>query len=56
MNRTILLHKRPLGRPEPIDFQMVQAEPPEIESGEILLKTIYVSVDPYVKGRMVVKR
>jgi NADPH:quinone reductase len=52
MNRTILLNKRPFGRPKPTDFHMVQEEYPEIESGEILLKTSYVSVDPYLRGKM----
>jgi NADPH-dependent curcumin reductase CurA len=52
MNQTILLNKRPFGRPKPTDFQFVQEEYPEIDSGEILLKTSYVSVDPYLRGKM----
>jgi len=52
MNRTILLNKRPIGKPLLSDFKFVSEEKPEIETGEILLKTSYVSVDPYLRGRM----
>jgi NADPH:quinone reductase len=52
MNRTILLNKRPVGRPQLSDFKIVEEEKPQIKSGELLLKTTYVSVDPYLRGRM----
>jgi NADPH-dependent curcumin reductase CurA len=52
MNQTILLNKRPVGRPMLTDFQFVSDEKPGIQSGEIMLKTSYVSVDPYLRGRM----
>jgi NADPH-dependent curcumin reductase CurA len=52
MNTTILLKSRPKGKPTLNDFQFVPDEMPRIEQGEILLKTIYVSVDPYLRGRM----
>jgi NADPH-dependent curcumin reductase CurA len=52
MNQTILLNKRPKGKAQPGDFKFVSDEIPEIASGEILLKTSYVSVDPYLRGRM----
>ncbi len=52
MNQTILLHKRPAGKPLLSDFKLVSEEKPEIQAGEILLKAIYVSVDPYLRGRM----
>ncbi len=52
MNQTILLNKRPFGKPLLTDFKIVSEEKPEIEAGEILLKTSYVSVDPYLRGRM----
>ncbi len=48
MNHTILLNKRPVGKPLLSDFKFV----PEIQAGEILLKASYVSVDPYLRGRM----
>lgn len=52
MNRTILLDKRPMGKPQAGDFKFIMEEIPQLESGEILLKTSYVSVDPYLRGRM----
>lgn len=52
MNKTIILNRRPEGRPQPDDFKFVDSGKPEIQQGEILLKTRYVSVDPYLRGRM----
>ncbi len=52
MNKTILLEKRPVGRPMLSDFKFISEEVEEIKTGEILLKTTYVSVDPYLRGRM----
>lgn len=52
MSRTILLNKRPVGRPELSDFKFVTEEKPTITTGEVLLRTSYVSVDPYLRGRM----
>ncbi len=52
MNHTILLNKRPVGKPQLTDFSFVEEEKQKIQSGEILLKTSYVSVDPYLRGRM----
>ena len=52
INKTITLHQRPVGKPELSDFKTLNEVVPEISSGEILLKTRYVSVDPYLRGRM----
>jgi NADPH-dependent curcumin reductase CurA len=52
MNHTILLNKRPVGSPQLSNFAFVSEEKPQIQSGEILLKTNFVSVDPYLRGRM----
>ena len=52
MNTNILLKNRPKGKPTLNDFQFVSDEIPRIEKGEMLLKTVYVSVDPYLRGRM----
>ena len=52
MNHTILLNKRPVGKPLLSDFKIVSEEKPEIQAGEILLKASYVSVDPYLRSRM----
>ncbi len=52
MNKTIILNSRPVGKPQQSDFKMIEEEMPEIKDGEILLKTKFVSVDPYLRGRM----
>ncbi|MEJ1221519.1 NADP-dependent oxidoreductase [Sediminicola sp. 1XM1-17] len=52
MSKTILLDKRPEGKPTKSDFKFVNETTPEVNSGEILLKTHYISVDPYLRGRM----
>lgn len=52
MNQTILLNKRPKGKPQAGDFKFVEEDIPAIHAGEILLKTSYVSVDPYLRGKM----
>jgi NADPH:quinone reductase len=52
MNRVILLNKRPVGKPELSDFKFISESIPSPLEDEILLKTLYVSVDPYLRGRM----
>jgi len=53
MTQTILLKNRPLGRPTLSDFEFVKEEAElQINNGELLLETLYVSVDPYLRGRM----
>lgn len=53
MNKTIVLEKRPVGIPQLSDFKFIENETPKVANGEILLKTTYVSVDPYLRGRMI---
>ncbi|HEY5591626.1 MAG TPA: NADP-dependent oxidoreductase [Paludibacter sp.] len=53
MNKTIILDKRPVGKPQLSDFKFIDEEKPQPGNGEILLKTTYVSVDPYLRGRMI---
>ncbi|CAM4321915.1 NADP-dependent oxidoreductase [Zobellia roscoffensis] len=51
--KTILLKNRPKGRPSVSDFEFVENDSPlEIKDGELLLETAYVSVDPYLRGKM----
>lgn len=50
--RRIVLNSRPQGAPVPEDFRLETAEIPETEAGEILLRTVYLSLDPYMRGRM----
>lgn len=52
MNNVILLKKRPAGKPSLNDFEFTEIAMPQPGEGEILLKTKYVSVDPYLRGRM----
>lgn len=51
-NRRIVLAQRPRGIPNPEDFSMEHSGLPEVGGGEILLETMYISLDPYVRGRM----
>lgn len=51
--KTILLKNRPKGKPSVSDFEFVENNTPlDIKDGELLLETTYVSVDPYLRGRM----
>lgn len=52
MNKAILLKNRPSGKPSLDDFEFVEEKIPQPKDGEILLKAKYVSVDPYLRGRM----
>ena len=51
-NRQVLLASRPSGEPTPDNFRLVQAEAPPPGPGQMLLRTIYLSLDPYMRGRM----
>ena len=51
-NQRIVLTSRPFGEPTPENFSLETVELPTLEEGEILLKTIYLSLDPYMRGRM----
>jgi NADPH-dependent curcumin reductase CurA len=50
--RTITLKSRPKGTPKLSDFDFTTSEVKELQKGEVLLRTTYVSVDPYLRGRM----
>ena len=51
-NRQILLNSRPVGAPTQDNFVVNETPIPEPKAGEILLRTIYLSLDPYMRGRM----
>ena len=51
-NRQILLNAHPVGFPVDTDFKMVETPVPEPGAGELLIRTIYQSLDPYMRGRM----
>lgn len=53
MTQTILLKNRPKGKPTVSDFEFVKDDAElTVNEGELLLETVYVSVDPYLRGRM----
>jgi NADPH-dependent curcumin reductase CurA len=52
MNKVIILANRPLGKPTADNFKFTEEETPVAAEGQVLLKTLYVSVDPYLRGRM----
>jgi NADPH-dependent curcumin reductase CurA len=51
-NKEIRLATRPAGMPTVDNFQFVDAETPPPNDGEVLVRTLYISVDPYLRGRM----
>ena len=52
INRRITLAARPQGAPKPDDFATVDDAVPAPRNGEMLLRTVYLSLDPYMCGRM----
>ena len=52
MNRKIVLANRPLGMPKVSDFELVESPVPSPGDGEFLVKALYLSLDPYQRGRM----
>jgi NADPH-dependent curcumin reductase CurA len=51
-NRQIRLASRPHGEPGPENFKLVETAVPEPGPGQMLLRTVYLSLDPYMRGRM----
>jgi NADPH-dependent curcumin reductase CurA len=52
MNRQIILRRRPVGRPSVEDFEIIETPLPAVADGGVLRRTIYLSLDPYMRGRM----
>jgi NADPH-dependent curcumin reductase CurA len=52
MNRQIVLVNRPKGEPQESNFTLVETPIPEPGPGQFLGRTIYLSLDPYMRGRM----
>jgi NADPH-dependent curcumin reductase len=50
--KRIVLASRPVGEPKPSDFRIEDYTPPTPGDGEVLLRTIWLSLDPYMRGRM----
>ena len=51
-NHIIVLDNRPEGEPTASNFKLVTAETPELIDGQVLVKHHYLSLDPYMRGRM----
>ena len=51
-NRRVVLAARPDGAPKDTDFRLEEAPIPSPGEGELLLRTIYLSLDPYMRSRM----
>lgn len=52
MNKSISLKSRPVGTPTLSNFEFKEVDKPQIKEGEVLLQLRFVSVDPYLRGRM----
>ncbi len=51
-NKQIHLVSRPTGTPTSDNFKIVEAATPQPKDGEVLVRALYLSVDPYMRGRM----
>lgn len=52
MNQTVILKHRPQGMPQLSDFDFTSTPIPVAGEGQVLLKALFVSVDPYLRGKM----
>lgn len=52
INRQMLLASRPFGAPVSENFNLVTSEKPTPKTDEVLLRTVFLSLDPYMRGRM----
>ena len=52
MNTRVLLARRPEGEPVPEDFRIVEEPVPAAGENQVLLRTRFLSLDPYMRGRM----
>ncbi len=50
--RQVVLAARPQGRPTPADFRLETVAVPEPDADQLLLGTRFLSLDPYMRGRM----
>jgi len=52
INRQIHLVSRPAGEPTTDNFRLVEAPMPAVQDGQVLVRNHYLSLDPYMRGRM----
>jgi NADPH-dependent curcumin reductase CurA len=51
-SREVRLAQRPVGEPKPEDFELAEVELDEPGEGRLLVRNAFMSVDPYMRGRM----
>lgn len=51
-SREIRLASRPTGKPKASDFELAEVRVPDPQDGEMLVQNLYMTVDPYMRGRM----
>ena len=49
--KTIILANKPKGGPSDNDFKFEDVELPSLQDGQVLVKNLYLSVDPYMMGK-----
>jgi NADPH-dependent curcumin reductase CurA len=52
VNRQFVLASRPTGIPEESNFKLIETPIPDLKDGEFLARAMYLSVDPYMRGRI----
>jgi len=52
VNRQFTLKSRPVGMPVRENFDLIETPLPALKDGEVLVKAAYLSVDPYMRGRI----
>ena len=52
VNRSLVLQQRPHGAPDANTFRMTETPVPQPQEGQVLLRTLYLSLDPYMRGRI----
>src|SRR5580698_8636165 len=52
INRQFVLESRPTGLPTESNFKMIETPIPALQDGELLARALYLSVDPYMRGRI----
>src|SRR5476649_1120090 len=52
-NHEIRLKSRPVGVPSPQNFELAESAVPTPQAGQVLVRNSYISVDPYMRGRMI---
>ncbi|KGF65915.1 NADP-dependent oxidoreductase [Pseudomonas lutea] len=52
LNQRIVLASRPQGAPTPENFRLEREALPDLQDGQVQLRTLYLSLDPYMRGRM----